>query len=259
MPKNENGKYRDYDDDDIDGIWTIRILQGMGYSIKEIVNMVNDEEFNFEESIAQKISELEEKMKKTERHLGYAKMIKLTGRFPARPRKMGEVTCEEFQEEALKNWNIVDNPKDVEYARFAEIVLSKSSEEWKDSELGCILSALENMLKMDTDFLLAEYVLPKAILKRKNLGAGHPDIQYLIKLIYENQKELCAVDGIESSMTVQQFSRFYSSSYLFGDIAKLKQCDFNKEDCEFIAEAVSIFGGYKNHDELLEEELRYGR
>ena len=60
-------------------------------------------------------------------------------------------------------------------------------------------------------------------------------------------------------MTVQQFSKFYSSSYLAGDVAKLKARDFSKEDCEFIAEAVSIFGGYTSHDELIESELQYGR
>ena len=82
MPENIDRKYRDYDDDDIDRIWTIRVLQGMGYSIKEIVDMVNDEEFDFGESIGQKVLELEAEKQKIERHLGYAKMIKLTGRFP---------------------------------------------------------------------------------------------------------------------------------------------------------------------------------
>ena len=27
MPENKDGQYRDYDDDDIDRIWTIRVLQ----------------------------------------------------------------------------------------------------------------------------------------------------------------------------------------------------------------------------------------
>jgi len=58
MPENRERKYRDYDDDDIDRIWTIRVLQGMGYSIKEIVDMVNDEEFDFDKSIGQKVLEL---------------------------------------------------------------------------------------------------------------------------------------------------------------------------------------------------------
>ena len=61
MPENKGGQYRDYDDDDIDHIWTIRVLQGMGYSIKEICDMVTDDGFDFDTSISQKVEQLEEK------------------------------------------------------------------------------------------------------------------------------------------------------------------------------------------------------
>ena len=61
MPENKDGQYRDYDDDDIDRIWTIRVLQGMGYSIKEICDMVADDGFDFDTSISQKVEQLEEK------------------------------------------------------------------------------------------------------------------------------------------------------------------------------------------------------
>lgn len=40
MLKNQGRQYRDYDEDDIDRIWTIRVLQGMGYKLKEIVTRV---------------------------------------------------------------------------------------------------------------------------------------------------------------------------------------------------------------------------
>ena len=43
MPENKESRYRDYDDDNIDRIWTIRVLQGMGYSIKEISDLVSDD------------------------------------------------------------------------------------------------------------------------------------------------------------------------------------------------------------------------
>lgn len=68
-----------------------------------------------------------------------------------------------------------------------------------------------------------------------------------------------SLQGIKGEMTIKQFSRFYSSSYLAGDVAKIKAGEYSEADCEFIAEAVSIFGGYKNYDEFVEEELRYGR
>ena len=190
---------------------------------------------------------------------GYAKTIKLTGRFPSRPKKMGEVKFEDFQNNAIRRWNISGDPQGESYAQLAETMLSKSNEEWNNSDMGRMLAALEMMKNTDLDLLLAEYVLPKVICKRKALGADHPEIQLMVKLIYENQNILGQAYGMEGEMTIKQFSRFYSSSYLAGDVAKLKAGEYSEEDCEFIAEALSIFGGYKNHDELVEEEMRYGR
>lgn len=259
MPKNTGHRYRDYDEDDIDRIWKIRVFQGMGFTLKEIASMVNDEKFSFDDLIGQKIEELEKEKLKVEMHLGYAKTIKLTGRFPLRPRKMGEMKFEKFQQDALERWNINDDPQEVEYAKLVDTILSKSVEEWEKSDLGRMISVLEMIKTMDTDLLIAEHVLPKAICKRKALGVNHPDIQLMVKLIYENENALYQSQNIEGKMSIKQFSRFYSSSFLVGDIAKIKTSEYTEEDCEFIAEAVSVFGGYKNYDELLEDELRHGR
>lgn len=259
MPKNTGHRYRDYDEDDIDRIWKIRVFQGMGFTLKEIASMVNDEKFSFDDLIGQKIEELEKEKLKVEMHLGYAKTIKLTGRFPLRPRKMGEMKFENFQQDALERWNINDDPQEVEYAKLVDTILSKSVEEWEKSDLGRMISVLAMIKTMDTDLLIAEHVLPKAICKRKALGVNHPDIQLMVKLIYENENALYQSQNIEGKMSIKQFSRFYSSSFLVGDIAKIKTSEYTEEDCEFIAEAVSVFGGYKNYDELLEDELRHGR
>lgn len=259
MPENKGAQYRDYDDDDIDRIWTIRVLQGMGYSIKEISDMISDDEFDFDTSISQKVVQLETKMTELKQHLAYAKTIKQTGRFPSRPKKMGDVKFEQFQNDAIKRWNISDDPQGGAYAQIAETILSKPTEEWDNSDLGRMISGVEMMQNMDLDLLLADHVLSKAICQRKDLGANHPDIQLMVKLIYENQKALCQAQGIEDEMTIKQFSRFYSSSYLAGDVAKMKAREYSEDDCEFIVEAVSIFGGNKNHDEIIEEELKYGR
>lgn len=259
MSENKGRQYRDYDDDDIDRIWMIRVLQGMGYSIKEIVEMFSDEEFDFDASISQKVVQLEERMVEMERQLGYAKTIKLTGRFPSRPKRMGDVKFEDFQNDAIDRWNISGDPQGEAYAQLAETILYKPNEEWDNSDLGRMISAFEMIKTMDTDLLIAEHVLPKAICKRKALGANHLDVQLMVKLIYENQNALGQSLGMEGEMNVKQFSRFYSSSFLTGDIAKIKTSEYTEEDCEFIAEAVSVFGGYKNYDELLEDELIHGR
>lgn len=255
IPENECGRYRDYDEDDIDRLWAIRVLQGMGYTIKEISQMISDEEVDFDISIAEKIKELEKEKSKLEQHLGYAKTIKMTGRFPSRPAKMGEVKFQDFQEKAIEGWNITDDPQSAEYQKIAESYLSKTPEELEDTDLGRMLAFLEGIATMDTDKLLIEYVLPKAIVKRKTLGPNHPDIQLLLKLIYENQSVFLE----DQTMTKKQFSRFHSSSFLCGDIAKMKAADFSEDECLFIAEATAVFGGYDSYSSLLEEEAKYGR
>ena len=63
---------------------------------------------------------------------------------------------------------------------------------------------------------------------------------------------------VERLRNIVLFSVIHTS-YLAGDVAKLKACDFTKAECEFIAEAVSIFGGYDSYEKLVEDELRYGR
>ena len=261
MPKNRNSQYRDYGDDDLDCIWMIRVLQGMGYSIKEIVEMFSDKEFDFDSSISKKIAELEEKKEELERHLGYAKTIKLTGRLPSRPKRMGDVKFEDFQRDAIDKWNILEDPQGESYAKFVDMIINKLPEEWDNSNLGQMISMIEMIETIDIDFLLAEYVLPKAICKRKSLGANHPDIQLMVKIMYENFYDLCKSQYREIEIPVKLFARLYSSSYLVGDISKLKlkTGDYTEEDCEFIADAISVFGGYKNFNELYEDELMHGR
>lgn len=255
IPENQDGKYRDYDEDDIDRLWAIRVLQGMGYTIKEIGQMITDEEFEFDNSLLKKIRELEEEKNKIERHLGYAKTIKMTGRFPARPAKMGETKFEDFQQQAIDNWNILDDPQALEYQKIVESVLSKTPEEFDDSDIGRMFSFFEEIAAMDVDRLLIEYVLPKAIAKRKILGPDHPDIQLMIKIIYENQAAIIE----EHTFSKKFFSRYYSSSYICGDIAKMKFHDFTEEERLFIAESVAVFGGYESYDALVEEEAKHGR
>lgn len=113
----------------------------------------------------------------------------------------------------------------------------------------------EKLANLDTDLIVAEYVLPKEIIKRKALGASHPEVQLIVKMIYDNQKSLLQLVEFDAT----QFARFYSSSYFSEDVAKFRIGEFNEEEYEFIANAVAIFGGFENYNDLIETELKYGR
>lgn len=245
MPKN-NGGYRDYSDDDIDRIWTIRVLQGMGYTLTEIVNMTNDETFDFDSSIQAKVKELEKKKEDVDRHLGYAKTIKATGRFPLRPKVMGSVKFDEFYEKSLYEWNVNNSEDDKIYQEIADKYLSLSIEEFDKSDLGKIFKILET-LQNNPDFIVEGYLLPREIGKRKNLGANHPEVQVLVKMMYETRLRNVSE---YSEMSLNQFVRFETSNYKNGDVSRMNELNFGKDECDFIAEAIAVFGGYKNYDEV---------
>lgn len=82
MPPNKGGKYRDYSDEDIDRIWSIKLLQGVGYSLAEIRELMDNPEADFYKSISEKVVELERKRDDITNFIEFAKTIKLTGRVP---------------------------------------------------------------------------------------------------------------------------------------------------------------------------------
>ena len=93
----------------------------------------------FRNLYSQKVISLEAKKAEAERHLGYAKMIQLTGRFPSRPKEMGSVTFDAFHEKALEGWNVYSDPR-AESAQFlVEQLLEQPEESWGESELGRML------------------------------------------------------------------------------------------------------------------------
>lgn len=245
MPKN-NGGYRDYSDEDVDRIWTIRVLQGMGYTLTEIKKIANDEEFDFDSSIQIKVKELEEKKEKIDRHLGYAKTIKATGRFPSRPKVMDSVKFDEFYEKSLNEWNINNSEEDKFFQEVADKYLNLSPEDFNKSDLGKIFFLLEK-LQNHPDIFIESYLYPKEIAKRKDLGVGHPEVQLLVKMMYESKKSRIPV---YEEMSFNQFVRFESSSYKCGDVSHMNMQNFGKEGCDFIADAIAVFGGYKDFNEV---------
>lgn len=246
MPANEGGGYRDYSDEDIERIWAIRLFQGMGYTLKELVKLSESDDFDFGASLEKKIQELENDKVKIERHLGYAQHIKLTGRFPSRPKNMGTITFEEFQEKALNQWNVNSDPKAKKYQEIADLILNTPEDELKDTDIGRLFEFLIELQEQmsDMDSLFIEKVIPNEIIKRIENGPEDEEVQLLVKMMYENR-----ISSI-SDMAKSQFVRFESSSYISGDIARMHEKEYGKDGCRFIADAIAVFGGYSCYDEV---------
>lgn len=249
MPANEGGGYRDYSDEDLDRIWTIRLFQGMGYSLKELVSLAESEDFDFDASLEQKIKELEAEKAKIEQHLGYAQNIKLTGRFPSRPKNMGTVTFGEFYEKSLSQWNVNADPEAKKYKELADLILNTPEDELSDTDIGRLFSFLMDLQKQvsNMDSFFMEKVIPQEILKRKEKGPADAEVQLLIQMLYENR--IHSIPEL-ADMSKSQFVRFELSGYVSGDVARMHERDYGKDGCLFIADAIAVFGGYSCYDEV---------
>lgn len=250
MPKNEDGKDRNYSDEDVDRIWEIKVLQGMGYSLAEISNIANldkNTEFDFIESITQKIKKLESDKAKIEQSIGYAKMIQLTGRFPARPKEMGSIKIQEFQEKSKEAWNVLHHPEMESTQNYLTQLLNQPIETWGETELGTVLNMLVDLgtHQAEIEESMAVHTLQKAIIARSDQGTSSPEVQLLVKILYEQ------IQAINESWTPQQFGRLYSSGFMEGQLSQLNQQTYGIEGCAFLADAIAIFGGYLNYEDSM--------
>ena len=102
---------------------------------------------------------------------------------------------------------------------------------------------LEEQLS-NNDAIFLDRVLPNEILKRKAYGPADTEVQLLVKMMYENCNEL------KPNVTKDIFVRYGASSFMYGDVAKLREKAIGKEGCRFIADAISVFGGYSCYEEI---------
>ncbi len=251
LPTNTYNQRREYSEEEVEGLWAIQILQGMGYSIDEIITMRDNPEFDFQESIGGKIKELEMVVQEKVKHINYAKTIKLFGRFPSRPKEMGSITADEFCEKALNEWNIQEDDTMMRYQELADLVLKSTDAELADSELGKLFGILN---EMDIQSLVSEEtctveMLLRQLVKRKDLGHQHPEVQLLVKMIYEEWGHI--VEEEVGKITPQQFARYYGTSFMAGDVRKINETKYGEQGCDFIAEAIACFGGYTDKEDMM--------
>ena len=238
--------YRTYNDDEIERIWYIRVFKGMGYTLKELREIAENDDFDYGPTIEDKIKELEYKKSQIEKHIGLSNYIKLTGRFPSRPKKIGDMKFKEFQEYVLDNWNVNSNPNVKKYKNIIDTMLNSSDDGLSEEETVQVtkyMMELEEQLS-NKDAIFLDRVLPNEILKRKAYGPADTEVQLLVKMMYENCNEL------KPNVNKDIFVRYSASSFMYGDVAKLREKAIGKEGCRFIADAIAVFGGYSCYEEI---------
>ncbi len=235
--KNPNNNYREYSDEDLERIWGIKMLVELGYSIREIIDIDNSQDFDFYESLEEKIKVLNEKKDRLEQLIGYARAIKVMGRIPT-PLKMGSMKFEEFIQYVHETWNVNSDPQIGMLQQMTEKFLKRPEVEWTEEDLNHLM---ESMGGLEIDTLLTMNDLHNELAKRKNLEVFHPEVQTIVKVLYDYSCKYIFSEYLDV-FTPQKFADHIGNSFTDGDIALINEKEYGKDACQFIAKAIKYFG-----------------
>ena len=242
--QNPDNRYREYSDQDIERIWLYRLLQGIGYSLNDIVEMTQNADFDFQASLSEKIIDLEKKKSEIEQYIGFAKAIKLTGSFPY-PKEMGSIRFDDFIKYARETWNVDTDPQMASMLELSETFLNKSELTEAD-----VQKAEALMDGYDREDILLIHGYYDILVAYKELGISHPVVQTLANLIYRYHCEHIFPAEVVENMTPQKFVRVLVRSFTVGDVAVMQERSYGKDGCKFIAEVLAHFGGYSSIEDI---------
>lgn len=243
MPKNRDGKYRNYSDEDIEKLWGIKLLIGIGFSSDEIYELINNSEFDFDTAIANKVAELERKRDENMLYLEFAKSIKFMGRIPT-VSKMGSMCFENFLICAREKWNFFKDSEGLSFMKMADVVISKETQEWSSNEVERIAEIFKNI---DVEGMMHTYAIHgyyQVISDMKEFDYSSEVVQRVVGLLYKYLVEKNIEQELEGKLTPQLWAKYTASSFLCGDIALLNERNYGKDGCLFIAQAIAYYGGY---------------
>lgn len=251
LPKKESrnplNNYRDYSDKDIERIWGIKLLIGVGFTAKEIYSLMNDADFDFNAAIAKKVEELERKHDEILIHLEFAKSIKLLGRVP-NTAKIGSVKFNDYLEYVHKNWNFYDDPRTAPFMKTVDALVSNVPQEWSPADVERIFELFKNS---DVEEMMHAYALNgyyQVISDMKDIGYDSDIVQRVVRLLHEYIVSHNAEPDLDGKITPQFLAKYTAPFFLDGDIAIQYEKSYGKEGCLFIARALAFYGGYDIDD-----------
>ena len=241
--RNPSNKYRDYSEDDIERIWGIKLLIGIGFSAKEIFTLMNDPEYDFDTAIAAKVEELEKKHDENVLYLEFAKSIKMLGRVPTTS-KIGSVRFDEFLQYAHENWNFYDDPKLAPCMKLSDTLMQRSPQEWGPDDVEHIYRLI---LDSGVEEMVHTYTLHgyyQVIADMRDLEFSSDTVQRVVRLLHEYLVRHNSESELDGKITPQFLSKYTAPAFLDGDVAKQHRQTYGEDGCIFIARALAYYGGY---------------
>lgn len=249
--RNLVNNYREYDENDIDKIWSIKILQEVGYTVNEIKELISDPDTDFYTSISEKVTELERRRDEILSYIEFAKSIKLTGRIPT-TKQVGSIRYEDFIKYAHENWNFYDEPDATPYLSVMEDILQPKGTDGSEidiEKLEEIASILDNYQETQRTCTINAYY--QVIAAMQQFSCKSDVVQAVVQLLYRFLESDKTAKEIGEKFNPRFFAQYTAPFFLDGsDIAIVNQKCYGEEGCQFIAEAIANFGGFGSLEEL---------
>ena len=242
--RNPLNNYRDYDESDIDRIWSVKTLMKIGYTAKEVKGLIHTKGNNFYASLSDKIDELERKCKEYEQYCEFAKTIKLTGRIPV-TNEYGSIKFDNFISYACEKFNFYADETITD-----TISIGEKTNQFNTSHITS--EDIEKLEKITKQVQIYTFHAHCNVLS--NLCTlKHSDyaVQKVVEIMYNDFCNFLKQEGMDSFISKVQFAdHMISNFYDDGDIAKANKIAYGEKECKFIADAIAYFGGYESSEKL---------
>ena len=242
--RNPVNNYRDFSETDIERIWGIKLLIGIGFSVKEIRSLMYESDFDFETAIAQKVADLEKKHDEDVAYLEFAKSIKFSGRVP-NVTCVGSMRFDEFLDFVRTNWNFYNDPKTAPFMHAADLILTKTPDEWTPDDFERVLSLAKNF---EPDGIMQAYAINgyyQIIADMYDFGYQNETVQRIVRLLHEYTASTINAPNLDAEVTPAIFAKNTAPFFLAGDVASHYKRMFGEERCKFIAQAIAHYGGMR--------------
>lgn len=240
--RNPTNKYRDYSEEDIERIWGIKLLIGIGFSAKEIREFGSNPDFSFYEVMTGKVEQLEKRRDEILTYLGFAKTIQMTGHVPNTTR-VESMKFDDFIEHSRQNWNAFNDPQDRRFMDAADTILDKHSEEWDASDVKRIMDIYGDIDPEEMVYIQTIGGYYRVIVDMKPLGYSCDTVQTVVKYLYEYMLTYIEPE-FKEKFTPLYFADRQVSSFIDSGFAAMNERNYGKDGCLFIAQAIATFGGY---------------
>ena len=231
-------KYREYQYEDLEKMWYIHMLSQMGMQMKEIKELIQQDELTFRDAIIQRIETLETEKHRIEGMISIAKMCRVTGRIPL-PKNFATVPFAAYREKVQQNWNCEKSASSKLMLALADYQLenqprSEDADRFLSEMTDDVLAELQNVDLLSVIKMLS---LEEQLARIYPQDVSSDEVMTIIK-------EYCeCIRGFtnDSDYPLNRVADHISSQFYDGDKSVEMLNRYGKERQEYMASAFEYF------------------